>query len=1255
MKTQISRADQDKVKRATYLGRLLLPILTLILFSFAAPSYADTQTRTSAFDYDPVSGLLTKEIIEPDDPNLCLVTTYVYDAFGNKTSATTRNCNGSAGSVPASNTEAAAPAATITVNSTTIANPAIIVSRTSTTTYDTQGRFALSSTNALNQTETRTYSSTFGSLLTLTGPNGLTTSWTYDTFGRKLTESRADGTGSAQSYALCGTGGISCPTTTSGIAPVYAVTATQPGAPYKRSYYDTLDRAIQSETQDKDGGLIYSQTQYDHLSRTYRSSLPYKSTDSPVWTTVAYDAINRVTSTTSPDGSVSSIAYYGLTTVSTNAKNQARVEVKNTQGQLLRVTDANSQSINYQYDAYGNLTSTIDPLGNTTTLSYDKRGRKTAMNDPDQGIWAYAYDALGQLARQTDAKSQTVTFTYDKLGRMLTRAEPDLNSTWAYDTCDATLNPAGKCIGKPVKESTDNGYIRTYVYDAYGRPTAEVDNVDTGYGVAKSYDSYGRVLNVVYPGPNGITVTNGYSTTGYLTSVANASTGTVYWTANSMDAAGRVTQYTYGNSVANNLTYNPLNGRLTQTQSGSSGSINNQSYVYDALGNLTQRYDGVTGLNESFGYDNLNRLTGTTATSASITTSVSVTYNAIGNIITKSDIGTYTYGTTVGSTLIQPHAVTKIMMNDNVTVYGTYTYDANGNQTSGAGRTVNWNSWNMPTNITGTGTNTPSGTSSSTFAFVYNASHERVKETLPNGTIIYNISPRVDTGIHVEKRVKTDGTVEYAQSLYAGGFPFGTVTTVTTPAAVTTTSTRYYHTDHLGSIVAITDETGNVTSRRSYDAWGKQRNLNGTSMSNAFFTPIAQLGERHGFTGHEEMDDVGLIHMNGRIYDPATGRFLSADPTIQFPDDLQSYNRYSYINNNPLCTIDPSGYGLFGGLFKSIGHIISGVMSVLPSGLMLKNPTVRMIASAVAAYYTAGALYGAYMGSAITAAGGAMSITGAQFASASFTASILSGAGGGFVAGFVGSKGNLKDGFMGAVSGGAFGWAGTIGEASSIGRYAAHALAGCAGAAVGGGDCGQGAISAVAGKFATNISDGNPFAAVVAGGTVSVIGGGKFINGAKTATFGYMFNCGFSPGCWQAFLQRAQLVLQTLWVEYGPAATSLAADLGGVNGTLSVGTSYGKLGTVIENPGNLIKGIADNGHYLEAKFARGVTSSQVIDAVQQPLAVLQQSSGGYLYIGNNAAVVVNKAGELVTTYSSAQYDSRIQQVIFDAIGAKIPK
>lgn len=955
---------------------------------------ADTQTRVSAFEYDPVSGLLTKEIIEPDDPNLCLVTTHSYDSYGNQIGSTTRNCSGAAGSHPGTNSEAAAPAA---------GSDAVIVARSSSTTYDARGRFPVSATNALGQSETRSWNGNFGTVASLTGPNGLTTSWTYDSFGRKLTEARADGTGTTTSYALCGSG-ISCPSAANGIAPKYAITTTQAGHPTGRSYYDGLDRGIITETQGKDGGLIYAQTEYDHLGRAFKTSRPSAGT-APQWTTVSFDAIGRPVTTTAPDGSVSTVAYNGLTTVATNAKGQTRTEVRNSQGQLATVTDVYGKSLNYSYDAYGNLTRTTDAQANVTTISYDKRGRKTAMNDPDQGVWSYAYDALGQLKRQTDAKGQVVTFAYDKLGRMTQRNEPDLVSTWSYDTCDPTLNPGGKCVGKPIKETADNGYVRTLLYDAYGRPTAELDNVDQGYGVTKNYDSYGRVNTLVYP--TGFQTSNVYSATGYLIQVKNAATQAVYWQANTIDAEGRVVSESYGNGVINTRTYNAQTGRLTQTQSGptaNTSGVSNQIYVYDSLGNLTQRYDAVTNLNESFDYDSLNRLRGTSAQAGSgPLTQTSVTYDAIGNIITKSDVGSYSYGVLVNGVLTKPHAVTKIMMNDGVTQYAAYTYDANGNMTSGAGRTLTWTSWNMPANITGAtpGKSTPDGTASSSFGFVYNVAHERVKETLPDGTVIYNISPRVDTGIHVEKRVKPDGTISYVNSLYAGSFPFGTVTTTTPPGGAMTTKTRYFHVDHLGSIVAITDEAGTVTERRSYDAWGKRRNSNGTPMSNAFFTPE----ERHGFTGHEELNELGLIHMNGRLYDPATGRFLSADPTIQYADDMQNYNRYSYINNNPLSTIDASGYGFFSSLFKSVKKLVKKVGKSIKHAL--RNPVVRTALAVAAGIYTGGLALDAYI----------MSGTMPSLVAAN----VIQGAVGGFTMGFVGSGGNLKAGLVGALAGAAYG------------------------------------------------------------------------------------------------------------------------------------------------------------------------------------------------------------------------------------------
>jgi RHS repeat-associated protein len=96
--------------------------------------------------------------------------------------------------------------------------------------------------------------------------------------------------------------------------------------------------------------------------------------------------------------------------------------------------------------------------------------------------------------------------------------------------------------------------------------------------------------------------------------------------------------------------------------------------------------------------------------------------------------------------------------------------------------------------------------------------------------------------------------------------------------------------------------------------------------------------------GHEIVDGVGLIHMNGRVYDPEIGRFLSADPFVQDLGSLQSLNRYSYVLNNPLSYTDPSGY-FFAKLFKSIGKALSGLFRAVGNVLkaVLKNPIVRAI------------------------------------------------------------------------------------------------------------------------------------------------------------------------------------------------------------------------------------------------------------------------------------------------------------------------
>ena len=113
----------------------------------------------------------------------------------------------------------------------------------------------------------------------------------------------------------------------------------------------------------------------------------------------------------------------------------------------------------------------------------------------------------------------------------------------------------------------------------------------------------------------------------------------------------------------------------------------------------------------------------------------------------------------------------------------------------------------------------------------------------------------------------------------------------------------YIHKDHLGSVKVITDENANIVEEHSFDAWGRRRNPENWTYSDIETERITD----RSFTGHEHLDQLGIINMNGRVYDPVIGRFLSPDQYVQAPQSTQSFNRYSYCMNNPLNATDPTG------------------------------------------------------------------------------------------------------------------------------------------------------------------------------------------------------------------------------------------------------------------------------------------------------------------------------------------------------------
>ena len=243
----------------------------------------------------------------------------------------------------------------------------------------------------------------------------------------------------------------------------------------------------------------------------------------------------------------------------------------------------------------------------------------------------------------------------------------------------------------------------------------------------------------------------------------------------------------------------------------------------------------------------------------------------------------------------------------------TYAYDDNGNMVSGAGRTLTWTSFNKPATVVDAATRT---------AFVHGPDRARIVQTRVQGattTVIVYVA-----GLF-ERVSKTGEATKFVHYIFAGSQRIAIRTTDNAPTP--TDRMRYLHQDHLGSVDTITDAAGAVVERLSYGAFGKRRIAAG---ANAWTDPalaIAAVNTPRGFTGHEHLDDFQLVHMNGRVYDPALGRFMSADPFVQFAESTQGLNRYAYVDNNPLSFTDPSGY-FIGKLFKVFRNFFRKMLSV---------------------------------------------------------------------------------------------------------------------------------------------------------------------------------------------------------------------------------------------------------------------------------------------------------------------------------------
>lgn len=932
-------------------------------------------TRHSTFQYSSINGQLTRETIVTPESNLSLQKDYVHDAFGN-------------------------------ILKSKVTDLGTKVKRKTKTTYTADGRFISKTSNALNQTETRTYDPLDGTVLSQTGPNGLKTLWTYDGFGRQLTETRPDGTQTLTQYSLCAPG--------SGVPPraVHCVYNQSSGSGLSAVYFDLLDRQIRQDATSFDGNMVSTHMVFNKKGETVNTSLPFFSSSTrptaPAgqYTTNSYDDISRITEQDVPGGTngndqrVTKTAYTGLSATVTNPNGQTFQSVTDLRGRTTSSTSFGTDTVTNTHDPYGNLVQVDDGRGHITQMSYDGRGNKTTMTEPNSGTTIYGYNAFGELTSQTDALGRVTTLSYDALGRMVKRIEPDapgvsngvqaagqsVETDWVYEYApDGQPNPNG--VGKLgyVWRKSD-GYLESYYYDAFGRPTETHTQVGSMQFVSSTtFDEYGRPDTLSYP--TGFAVHNHYNANGHLDYVYDASMPTLrYWTATSVNARGQVVQEQFGNGLTSQRGYDPFTGLLSSIQTGSSGmnftaSVQNLAYTFDKLNNLTHRQNLYLGVTEDFTYDATNQLAGTTCSAAD---AVTIACDHLGNIQSRSDVGIYTYGERKAG----PHAVTSIIGVDGK-VARKLKYDAVGNCTKDGKTKLAYNAANQPTSILA---------AAGSITFSYTPSRVRLKRTeLTAGAL----TDRVYIGGLYERDDGPNGIV-HTHFIPAGGGVVA-IHTRTQTTGGTASQTRYVHKDHLGSVQSLTDENGGLVETLDYDAWGRRRVFDGATRRFSYGQVASQTDR--GFTGHEMLDAVDLIHMNGRIYDPTIGRFLSVDLLVQEPSNLQNYNRYTYVLNNPLSLTDPSGFFSIGKFFKKYWKPAVAIAAGIVTG-----------GSALAAIY---GLDGILVGSTAFLTGSL-----ASGASISVGAAITAGAAAGFGSAFTGtllSGGSIGDAFRAGTTGAAWG------------------------------------------------------------------------------------------------------------------------------------------------------------------------------------------------------------------------------------------
>lgn len=722
-----------------------------------------------------------------------------------------------------------------------------------TLTYDADNLHVTTVGNPAVEVTSYTWQPLCGQLATSTDQSLQTTTFTYDALCREQRKDSPDGSFVIHSQVNLGDpqeqhSRVETPGTN--------------GSQYVMEYFDGFGRVYRTRKRGPSPGQdIVSDLAYDERGNVTATSEPYYEGEIGNEVRYEYDRYDRLTRKIHADGTETTTAYDLWQEETTNAKGQPVTTSWGSTRSRTTTTRASGEDVatTYTRDALGRQSRIRDNTGNEWSWTYDGLGRPTVRDDPDSGVWTFEYDDANGRTTQTDAKGQVTETALDQAGRTISRSSGAGVVAYVYSE-DRTGGYQN--VGR-LTTVTSPGSVLRLDYDGMGRicrQTREIDGVE--YVVTTEYDLAGRVSTLTYPDSDRIVAT--YDGAGRVSGVAAGPVGYTVAVVESVtyDAVGRPLVQINGNGTVTTRTYWPQTGRpytVATTSPVEPLPIQQLTYAsYDEIGLLQKVTSPYAGENWDYGYDDGNRLVSARWSAGEET----FEYDAIGRLTHSGRAGDYSYP---GAGEPRPHAPTSVGGE-------LYTYDANGNVTSGGGHSAVWDSENRLVAASGT-------------QFMYDASGNRLKKTSASGSSLYPFGDdfEITNGV-VTKYITVPGLGVVAKRVVAGGG----------------LGTYWLHTDRQGSIQAITSDDsaeqqpGALVFRRAYRPYGETLSEEGDHL------------ESRGWIDQRNDPDAQLTYLHARYYDPFHGLFLSADPAGAGEAGV-GLNRYGYAGGNPVNATDRSG------------------------------------------------------------------------------------------------------------------------------------------------------------------------------------------------------------------------------------------------------------------------------------------------------------------------------------------------------------